>query len=164
MRVGLISDTHNLLRPQALAALQGCDRLLHAGDIGGPHILDALRALAPVDAVRGNNDTADWAQALPLQRSLDLGGVRVQMLHDLKDWPRWRDPKAQVVVTGHSHRPLVRDHEGVLWVNPGSAGPRRFSLPVSVALLTLNEGRAQARVVLLDVGVAARPRRPRSQG
>ena len=149
MRIGLISDTHNLLRPQALAALQGCDRLLHAGDIGSPEILERLRALAPLHAVRGNNDTGPWAAGLPFTEVVELDGVRVQLLHDLKDWAACRDPGARVLVTGHSHRPVVRTHEGVLHVNPGSAGPRRFALPVSVAILTVQHGGAAASILEL---------------
>lgn len=161
MRVGLISDTHGLLRPEALDALQGCDHLLHAGDIGGESILQALRELAPVSAVRGNNDTAAWAASLPEVLALELDGVRVQLLHDLKDWPACRDPHAQVVVAGHSHRPGVRWLDGVLQVNPGSAGPRRFSLPVSVGWLELRDGQAEAGWVPLqiDKSRATAPRR-----
>ncbi len=141
-RIGLISDTHGLLRPGALAALQGCDHILHAGDIGPEGILDTLRALAPLTAVRGNNDTADWARALPHSTTLEAGGLRIHVLHDLAELAI--DPAAEgvrVVVSGHSHKPAVAERGGVLYVNPGSAGPRRFRLPIALAQLHLDHGR-----------------------
>lgn len=161
MRIGLISDTHGLLRPEALQALDGCERILHAGDIGGPPILQALAAVAPVDAVRGNNDRGDWAAALPERLSLRLAGVDLLMLHDLHELPPWtpKAPPARVVVAGHSHRPSVVERDGVLLVNPGSAGPRRFSLPVSVAWLELDAGRVRAAIQTLDVPARAPARR-----
>jgi uncharacterized protein len=135
-RVGVISDTHGLLRPEAVAALRGCDRIIHAGDIGAPDILLELSEIAPVTAVRGNNDTAAWARALPETELLELEGARVYVIHDLAQMDI--DPIAagiQVVVSGHSHRPAARSHQGVLYLNPGSAGPRRFTLPVALAEL-----------------------------
>jgi len=147
LTVGLISDTHGLLRPQAVEALQGVHRIIHAGDIGGQEILQALRAIAPVDAVRGNNDRDPWAAAIPQELTLDIGGVAVHVLHDLKELDA--DPVAagfRVVVAGHSHKPGVREQEGVLYVNPGSAGPRRFRLPVAIAYLHVVSGSATARV------------------
>lgn len=152
IRIGLISDTHGLLRPQALDALLGASLILHGGDIGKPEILERLRALAPVLAVRGNNDSAAWAAAVPETQTLDIGGIRLHMLHDVKDLKA--DPAAagyRVVVSGHSHRPSVQSRAGILFVNPGSAGPRRFSLPVSVALLDIEDGEPKARIALLDV-------------
>lgn len=151
MRIGLISDTHGLLRPQALDALRGCARILHAGDIGDPAILDALAAIAPVEAVRGNNDSADWAQALPDSLHVQVGGVAIHLLHDLKQLDAY-PPRAavDVIVAGHSHRPAItRDAEGVLHINPGSAGRRRFSLPVSVGILHLDAGGPTASIVEL---------------
>lgn len=150
MDIGLISDTHGLLRPQALDALRGCARILHAGDIGAAEILDALRAIAPVDAVRGNNDHGPWADALPEALTIDVEGLRLHLLHDRKALQQ--DPAAAgfaAVVSGHSHRPLVEARDGVLYVNPGSAGPRRFKLPVTVARLQLSQGRASAGIVAL---------------
>lgn len=152
VRVGLISDTHGLLRPEAVAALQGVDQIIHAGDIGAAAIIEALAAIAPVTAIRGNNDTADWARAFPDTVDLVVGGCRIHVLHDLKQLAI--DPVregVQVVVSGHSHKPLVDRRDGVLYVNPGSAGRRRFSLPVSVGELRIADGDAQARLVELDV-------------
>jgi putative phosphoesterase len=151
VRIGLIADTHGLLRDEALAALRGSDRILHAGDIGDPGILDALAAIAPVDAVRGNNDTAPWAQRLPEARQLEFGALTIHLLHDIKTLAAHPPPgPVQVIVAGHSHRPRIeRREDGVLHVNPGSAGPRRFSLPVSVAILHLGASGPTASIVEL---------------
>lgn len=148
--VGLISDTHGLLRPEALDALAGVDLLIHGGDIGKPAILDALRAIAPLTIVRGNNDRAEWAEHIPDSAVLDVESVRIYTLHDLKllDLDP-ADERIQVVVAGHSHRPTVNERDGVLYVNPGSAGPRRFSLPISVARLEIAGANVQARIVEL---------------
>lgn len=138
--VGVISDTHGLLRPEALRALDGSDLILHAGDVGKPEILDALRALAPVIAVRGNIDHGEWAAALPLATSIATGPAVIYMLHDLQQLDL--DPAAsgfQVVVSGHSHKPSRTERNGVLYLNPGSAGPRRFKLPVTLARLDLRQ-------------------------
>ncbi len=151
MRIGLISDTHGLLRPEALAALQGCAQIIHAGDIGKPQVLDGLRATAPLEAIRGNIDTAEWAQVLPERLDLRIGGLTLHVLHDLKQLDI--DPLAagvDVVIAGHSHKPKVERRDGVLYVNPGSAGPRRFSLPISLALLELNDGDAQVELISLS--------------
>jgi putative phosphoesterase len=145
--IGLISDTHGLLRQEALDALAGVAHILHGGDIGGPEILAALRALAPVAAVRGNNDTGAWADRLPPSLTLQFEGVRLHLLHNLGEITL--DPAAagiSIVIAGHSHRPAILDREGVLYVNPGSAGPRRFRLPVTVARLWLNDGQARAQI------------------
>jgi putative phosphoesterase len=145
MRVlGLISDTHGLLRPQVLTALAGCDLILHAGDVGKPEILRALRGIAPVVAVRGNVDKGDWASQLPLTTTVDAGSRRIYMLHDVHDLDL--DPAAagfDMVVSGHSHRPGESEQSGVLYVNPGSAGPRRFRLPVTVARCELERWRVE---------------------
>lgn len=136
MKIGLISDTHGLLRPQALIALQGCDRIIHGGDIGKPEILDALRAIAPLTVVRGNNDTDDaWARDVPHEAVLRVGGVAIYVTHILADVPETLPADVRVVVTGHSHRPLQQVRHGVLFINPGSAGPRRFKLPITVGML-----------------------------
>lgn len=151
MRIGLISDTHGLLRPEALSALQGCEQIIHAGDIGKPEVLDGLRAIAPLEAIRGNIDTADWAQPFPERLDLRLGGLTLHVLHDLKQLDI--DPLAagiDVVIAGHSHKPKVERRDGVLYINPGSAGPRRFSLPISLALLELNNGDAQVELISLS--------------
>jgi putative phosphoesterase len=162
MRIGLISDTHGLLRREALDALRGADRIVHAGDVGDPAILDALRVLAPLHAVRGNNDHGPWADALPEADTFELDGVRVHLLHDVKTLAI--DPTAsdvRVVIAGHSHRPKVHDDGRVLWIDPGSAGPRRFSLPVTVADLTVAGGDASARIVELAVAPVRRSGSPR---
>ena len=136
MKIGLISDTHGLLRPEALAALQGCDRIVHAGDIGKPQILEALAALAPLTQVPGNNDEGfDWAAGMPTHVQLQLPGVGLYLTHDIADLPSPLPEGINVVVTGHSHKPLVRELDGVLYINPGSAGPRRFKLPITCAIL-----------------------------
>lgn len=135
-RIGLISDTHNLLRPEALDALRGVEHIVHAGDIGSEAILEGLSALAPVTAVRGNNDKGPWARALPETEVLTLGGIHAFVLHDLGELDL--DPEAAgfaVVISGHSHKPRVEQKGPVLFINPGSAGPRRFRLPVSVGYL-----------------------------
>src|ERR1700760_4309680 len=120
--IGLIADTHGLLRPEAVRALAGVSHIIHAGDIGGPEILDELRKIAPVHAVRGNNDKGAWAAQVPLYQALELEGVSIHVLHDVKDL----DPGAAgfaVVVSGHSHKPMVSERDGVKFINPGSAGP-----------------------------------------
>lgn len=150
-RIGLIADTHGLLRPQALAALAGVDRILHAGDICRPDILEALATIAPVVAVRGNNDSGEWAAALNDAALLDIGGLTVYMLHDIKTLSVDVDAAGvDIVVAGHSHRPAIERKGSILFINPGSAGPRRFKLPVSVGLLDIAGGRASARIVTLD--------------
>ncbi|MBT2323794.1 metallophosphoesterase family protein [Variovorax paradoxus] len=149
-RIGLISDTHGLLRPEALAFLQGCDHIVHGGDIGDAGILEALAAIAPVTAVRGNNDRAPWAEAVPETALVELGGLRLYAIHDLADLDI--DPSAEgirVVVSGHSHRPRTEERGGVLYINPGSAGPRRFSLPISAAELRIESGTVLPRIVEL---------------
>jgi len=150
--LGLIADTHGLLRPEAVAALQGCAHIVHAGDIGSRSgdPLDALARMAPLTVVRGNNDRADWATTIPYTADIEFGGVRIHILHILGELAI--DPAAagvRVVVSGHSHQPRVETRDGVLFVNPGSAGPRRFRLPVSVARLSVEDGHAEAELVTL---------------
>jgi putative phosphoesterase len=146
-RIGLISDTHGLLRPEALDFLRGSDHIVHAGDIGDPGILDALAALAPLTAVRGNNDRGPWAQQLRERELLRLGGATILVVHDIADLRGApADDSAAVVVTGHSHQPRVEERAGVLYVNPGSAGPRRFKLPISAGELLVEAGRVTARL------------------
>jgi uncharacterized protein len=137
--IGLISDTHGLLRPQALAALRGSDLIIHAGDVGDPEILEKLKTLAPVFAVRGNIDTEPWARALPETEVVEAGAATIYVLHDVHALDL--DPAAagfHIVVSGHSHKPARTEKGGVIYLNPGSAGPRRFDLPVTVALLRLD--------------------------
>jgi len=151
IRVGLISDTHGLLRPQALDAMRGSDRIVHAGDIGDAAIVDALERIAPVTAVRGNNDVAPWAVSLRDDEIVTIGNTRIYVVHDVNTIAI--DLQAQgikVVVAGHSHRPLVRERDGITFVNPGSAGPRRFSLPISVGELVVSATGVRARLLTLD--------------
>lgn len=150
LRVGLISDTHGLLRPEAVAFLHGSDYIIHAGDIGNQDILQNLSAIAPVIAVRGNNDKDAWAESIPETQLVKFGKTFVYVLHDLAQLDI--DPKAagvDVVVSGHSHRPLVEKRNGVLFVNPGSAGPRRFKLPIAVGELVIANGSITPRIVEL---------------
>ncbi len=149
-RVGVISDTHGLIRPEALHRLRGSDVIVHCGDIGAPAVLDALRAIAPVRAIRGNNDKGFWASGLPTDDIVEVGTHALYVIHDLAELSL--EPAAagfSAVLSGHSHRPLVETRKGVVFVNPGSAGPRRFSLPVAVALLALGPKGCNARVVEL---------------
>ncbi|MEI7036209.1 metallophosphoesterase family protein [Fulvimonas yonginensis] len=151
VRVGLISDTHGLLRPAAVDFLRGCERIVHAGDIGHAALLEALAEVAPVTAVRGNNDRDAALADLPGTAVLQVGEVRMYVLHDLKQLAI--DPVAEgfhVVLSGHSHRPLVEERAGVLYVNPGSAGRRRFSLPIAVGELVIEGREVMPRIVELD--------------
>ena len=151
-RIGVISDTHGLVRPEALRALAGADLIVHAGDVGRPEVLDALRAVAPVVAVRGNNDRGPWAAALAETEVVEAGGRSLYVLHDLKALDL--DPRAagfDAVIAGHSHQPRIERRDGVLYLNPGSAGPRRFRLPIAVAWLAIEPARMDAEIVQLDV-------------
>lgn len=152
MKIGLIADTHGLLRPEALAALQDVDHLIHAGDVGGPQILAELERIAPLSVVRGNNDSDAWADAIPESLTLRFGAIGLYVLHDLKKLAI--DPKAEgidVVIAGHSHKPLQEERDGVLFLNPGSAGPRRFKLPISVALLHIDGDAVRFELITLEV-------------
>jgi putative phosphoesterase len=155
VRVGLISDTHGLLRPEALAALERSDRIVHAGDIGEPSIIAALEAIAPVTAVRGNNDRDAWAAAIPEVDTLKVGAVSILVVHDLATLADGAAKRHRVVVSGHSHRPAIVERDGVLYVNPGSAGPRRFTLPVSIGELVIDGGDVKARLIDLARFLAA---------
>ncbi len=151
-RVGVISDTHGLARPEAIAALAGCELIIHAGDVGRPEVLDELRATAPVVAIRGNNDRGAWAESLPETEVVEFGGVFLYVLHDLAELDL--DPVAagfEAVIAGHSHRPSVNQKDGVLYLNPGSAGPRRFRLPVALARLHIREGRLSSELVEFEI-------------
>jgi putative phosphoesterase len=150
LRIGLISDTHGLLRPEALEFLRGSDFIVHAGDIGDAAVLEDLRRLAPLTAVRGNNDKGPWAKSIAETEVLEVGEVSIYVLHDLAELEL--DPVAagfRVVVSGHSHHPSVEDRDGVLYVNPGSSGPRRFKLPIAVAELQVAGSSVKARIVEL---------------
>jgi putative phosphoesterase len=150
--VGLISDTHGLLRPQAVAALAGVDLIIHAGDIGKPAVLAELKKIAPLAAIRGNNDTDEWAARLPDARSVRVGQHRIYIIHDVHDLsfdPKKR--KYRAVISGHSHKPGIAERGGVLFVNPGSPGPRRFKLPVAVGILFVDDSNISAEIVELTV-------------
>lgn len=149
--VGLISDTHGLLRPEAVKKLRGSRYIVHAGDIGDPAVLEALAKIAPVTAVRGNNDTGPWARKLPETALLKVGRRRIYVIHDLSELDL--DPAAEridVVVSGHSHKPKQEIREGVLFVNPGSAGPRRFTLPIALARLEISADGVRCEGISLD--------------
>jgi len=150
LRIGVISDTHGLLRPEALAQLQGSDHIVHGGDIGNQAILDQLAAIAPLTVVRGNNDRGPWADAVPETARLDLGAVSIYAIHDIATVPiNLAAAGIRVLVTGHSHRPLAQWRDGILYLNPGSAGPRRFSLPISLAELLVDGDTVTARIIAL---------------
>jgi putative phosphoesterase len=150
MSVGVLSDTHGLLRPEAIAALRDSELILHAGDVGDPEILERLRNIAPTVAVRGNVDTGKWASALPQTEVVEIGTLQLYMLHDLAALDL--DPKAAgfaAVISGHTHRPAADIHGGVLYLNPGSAGPRRFTLPIAVARLQVDGAELSHEIVEL---------------
>jgi len=150
IRVGLISDTHGLVRDEAVEVLKGCQHILHAGDIDGPEVLVKLRRLAPVTVVRGNNDRGFWAEAIPAYDVVKFGSVSVYLRHDELELDV--DPRAagiRVMMFGHSHKPRVETRDGVLFVNPGSAGPRRFKLPIAVGELLISGNQVDARIIEL---------------
>ncbi len=152
MLAGVISDTHGLLRPEALDALAGCNLILHAGDVGSPDILDRLSAIAPVQAIRGNIDKGAWTAALPETLAVQAGPARIYMLHDVHTLGF--DPAAagfQMVISGHSHKPSGRERGGVIYLNPGSAGPRRFHLPVSLARVNFDKYPWAIEFITLDI-------------
>ena len=149
--IGIISDTHGLVRPEAIEALAGVDMILHAGDVGKQEVLDKLNEIAPVVAVRGNNDKGEWAESLADWEVVEFGDVSIYMLHDIKEIEISPAGSFQVIVSGHSHQPSVEERRGVLYVNPGSAGPRRFTLPVSVAQLHVIGEKVQAKIIELSV-------------
>ncbi|KAB0489372.1 metallophosphoesterase family protein [Pseudomonas vancouverensis] len=148
MKIGVISDTHGLLRPEALVALQGCQQIIHAGDIGSAEILEQLAAIAPLRVVRGNNDMdSTWAGHLPDVLQFDVNGWRTLLVHDIADVPGDLDAGIRLIITGHSHKPLLEWREEKLFVNPGSAGRRRFRLPVTLALLEVSATLIKPRLI-----------------
>jgi putative phosphoesterase len=152
MRIGVISDTHGLLRPEAVKQLAAVDHIIHAGDIGGPEVITGLEKIAPVVAIKGNNDVGEWAAGIPDDAVVTLGNRRIYVLHNVKDLGC--DPATvgfDVVISGHSHRPMVEIKGGVLYLNPGSAGPRRFTLPIALAMLELTEDRIIPRICEIAV-------------
>lgn len=150
MHIGLISDTHGLLRPEALAALRGSELIIHSGDVGRPEVLERLREVAPTVAVRGNIDTQAWAAALPETDAVEAGQHLIWVLHDIAQLDLDPTVGFAAVVYGHSHKPSIQTRDGVLYVNPGSAGPRRFSLPVTVGRLRVSGDDLEAEIV--DLG------------
>ena len=150
MRVGVISDTHGLLRPEAVEALRGSELIVHAGDVGKPEVLERLRALAPTIAVRGNVDRGEWADALPLTEVVEAERVHIYMLHDILQLDLDLEAAGfAAVISGHSHRPSAEVRDGILFLNPGSAGPRRFSLPITIATLEVAGARLSHEIVEL---------------
>ena len=150
LRVALLSDTHGLMRGEVRTFAAGCDYIIHGGDIGSAQILDELATVAPLFAVRGNNDTQEWAARLPETEMIRIGGAFVYVIHDLSQLDI--EPHAagvQVIVSGHSHKPLVEERDGILYVNPGSCGPRRFKLPISVGELVVAGAQVSARTIEL---------------
>jgi uncharacterized protein len=164
IRVGLIADTHGLLRPEAKAFMQGSDHIVHAGDIGDSRILDELRCIARTSAVRGNNDLQPWAAQLQESALITVGGVRIYLVHNLADLGGAQLPAGvQVVVSGHSHKPMLERRDHLLFVNPGSAGRRRFKLPVAIGELLIDDECVEARIVdLANAHVLAHSRSARS--
>lgn len=149
-RLGVISDTHGLVRPEALNVLRGCEAILHAGDVGGPHVLQALGAIAPLYAVRGNTDGGAWAKDLPATEAVEFAGYWFYLLHNLAELDL--DPAVAgfaAVISGHSHQPKIDWRDDLLYLNPGSAGPRRFSLPVSLAIVEIAEDGLRPRIETL---------------
>ena len=150
--IGVVSDTHGLLRPQAVERLNGVDHIIHAGDIGSADVLTALGQLAPVTAVRGNNDRDEWARAVPETAVLRTSGVAIYVLHDIHELDL--DPSAAemaAVIAGHSHKPLLKTEKGVLYLNPGSIGPRRFKLPIALGRLVVENGRVTGEILHLPI-------------
>ena len=150
--IGVISDTHGLVRPEALAALRGSELIIHAGDVGGSHVLESLQTIAPVVAVRGNIDKGPWAQALPKIEVVEVSRTWLYVIHDLNELDL--DPSAagfSAVISGHTHQPSIQNRKGVLLLNPGSAGPRRFELPVCVALIDVKGGMLELRLIELKL-------------
>jgi putative phosphoesterase len=156
--VGLMSDTHGLIRPEALDALRDSDLIIHCGDVGDPAVLDVLRSIAPVRAVRGNNDIGAWARSLPAYDVIEIDSHKIYVLHNLSELHHPDAAGFTAVVSGHSHKPLIEKRRGILFINPGSAGPRRFKLPTTVAILTIRSCHCAARIVQLSLSQPIRTR------
>lgn len=151
-KIGVISDTHGLVRSEAIAALQGSELILHAGDIGKPEVLEKLKSIAPVIAVRGNNDKGEWAEAIPERETLQIEAVSIHLLHIIQELSIVpQSVGIHLIISGHSHKPAIAERDGVLYLNPGSAGPRRFKLPVSIAQLHIHDRQVQAEIVELSI-------------
>jgi putative phosphoesterase len=145
--IGVISDTHGLLRPEVPKLFKSVDLILHAGDIGDPQILEQLTTLAPTIAVRGNNDKGEWARRIPEFKKVDVGGISIFMIHDVKEIAASSRSDADIILSGHSHKPSTERRDGTLYLNPGSAGPRRFKLPICVARITIRKSQVTARLI-----------------
>lgn len=151
MNIGVISDTHGLLRPEAVAALQGAELIIHAGDVGDPEILEELRRIAPIHAIRGNVDTDDWARQLPETDVVEAEDASIYVIHNLREIDL--NPRAAgfaCVISGHTHQPKIETRDGVLYFNPGSAGPRRFKLPITIGRLSVKKGTIEPEIVVLE--------------
>lgn len=150
MKVGVISDTHGLLRPEAKNALIGVDSIIHAGDIGKPHIIDELESIAPLSIIKGNIDTKAWADPIPETISLQLNQYYIYVIHNIKELDFNPSGKFSCVIYGHSHKPHIEWKDEVLYLNPGSAGPRRFKLPICIATLEISEAGLNAKIIELN--------------
>ena len=147
MKIGVISDTHGLLRPEALDQLTGVDHIIHAGDIGSPEIIPRLREIAPTTAIKGNIDTSGWAEEFPETARIELAGKTIHVVHNIADLDLAPKPEGiDIVIYGHSHKPKIETSDGILYLNPGSAGPRRFRLPITIALLELMDGAVEPSI------------------
>jgi putative phosphoesterase len=150
-RIGLISDTHGLVRPEALTALKGSELIIHAGDIGKPEVLEALKTIAPVIAIRGNNDRDSWAKGIPDLLDLKINGLKIFVIHNVNELEHDSVEGFQAVISGHSHKPSVMSRDGVIFINPGSAGPRRFKLPIAVGRLQISGAMMRAKILNLEI-------------
>ena len=151
-RIGLVSDTHGLVRPEALAALKGSEVIIHAGDIGKAEVLDSLDSIAPVIAIKGNNDRDLWAKKIPDVLNLEINGINIRVIHNVKELKAHpAQDGIRIIVSGHSHKPSVVERDGILFINPGSAGPRRFKLPIAVGKLRIVRGRVRGKIIELKI-------------
>jgi uncharacterized protein len=151
-RIGLVSDTHGWVRPEALAALKGSEVIIHAGDIGKAEVLDSFGSIAPVIAIKGNNDRNLWAKKVPDGLNLEINGIKIHVIHNVKDLEAHpAHDGIRIIVSGHSHKPGVVERDGVLFINPGSAGPQRFKLPIAVAKLRIERGRVRGEIIELKI-------------
>jgi hypothetical protein len=151
-RIGLVSDTHGLVRSEALAALKGSEVIVHAGDIGKAEVLDSFGSIAPVIAIKGNNDRDPWAKKIPDVLNLEINGIKIHVIHNVNELEADpADDGIRVVVSGHSHKPGLVERDRILFINPGSAGPRRFKLPVAVGKLWINRGKVHAEIIELKI-------------
>lgn len=152
IEIGVISDTHNLLRSEATTALQGSDLIIHAGDIGSLQILENLKKIAPIVVVRGNNDKESWAEEIPIFEIIKLNDISIYVIHDIKDANiNTLKEEVKIIISGHSHKPSINERDGIIYLNPGSAGPRRFKLPVTVAKIKILDTNIKAEIIELEI-------------